>query len=192
VNVEAINEYLKLGEELDKHGLSTHDIGKLLNLLLNAREYQFDAKKISGKLRGIQRLEKKEKHLRGKCEIVRKQTAKYTNLLSLVEEIAALQISVDELIAFKIAINQATKMYNLPFVSATMRLIEDIIRYNKISDLKKELSALYFQKHTLDEACSRQSQSLGALAKIKRYGLSEDRILRLNSFLEENGIKSTS
>ena len=63
VTIEAINEYLKLGEELDKHGLFTHDIGKLLNLLLNAREYQFDAKKTLGKLRGIQRLEKKEKQL---------------------------------------------------------------------------------------------------------------------------------
>ena len=69
VAIEAVNEYLKLSDELDKHGLSTQDIGKLLNLLLNAREYQFDAKKISGKLRGIQRLEKKEKQLRGRCEI---------------------------------------------------------------------------------------------------------------------------
>ncbi|MFL6408970.1 MAG: hypothetical protein ACJ71F_18150, partial [Nitrososphaeraceae archaeon] len=63
VTIEAINEYLKLSEELDKHGLSAQDIDKLLNLLLNAKEYQFDVKKIAGKLRGIQRLEKKEKQL---------------------------------------------------------------------------------------------------------------------------------
>jgi hypothetical protein len=45
VTIEAINEYLKLSEELDKHGISTQDIGKLLNILLNAGEYQFDPKK---------------------------------------------------------------------------------------------------------------------------------------------------
>ena len=39
-------------EELDKHGLSAQDIDKLLNLLLNAKGYQFDVKKIAGKLRG--------------------------------------------------------------------------------------------------------------------------------------------
>jgi hypothetical protein len=63
VTIEAINEYLKLGEELDKHGLSAKDIDKLPNILLNAKEYQFDAKKIAGKLHGIQRLEKKKSSL---------------------------------------------------------------------------------------------------------------------------------
>jgi uncharacterized protein involved in propanediol utilization len=70
VTIEAINEYLKLSEELDKHGLSVKDTHKLLNLLLKAKEYQFDVKKIAGKLRGIQRLEKKEKQLRGRCVAV--------------------------------------------------------------------------------------------------------------------------
>jgi hypothetical protein len=45
-NIEAINEYLQLKEELDKHGISTQHINKLLNLLLNAKEYGFDSKKI--------------------------------------------------------------------------------------------------------------------------------------------------
>ncbi len=53
VTIVAMNEYLKLSEELEKHGLSAKDTDKVLNLLLNAREYQFDAKKIAGKLRGI-------------------------------------------------------------------------------------------------------------------------------------------
>jgi hypothetical protein len=44
VTIEAINEYLKLKEELDKHGLSTHDIHKLLTVLINAKKYGFDGK----------------------------------------------------------------------------------------------------------------------------------------------------
>jgi hypothetical protein len=134
-------------------------------------------------------LERKEKQLRSRCEIFTKQTAKYKSILPLVEEISALKIGVEDLIAFKIGINQAAKYYNLPFVSATMRLIEDIKTYNKINDLRKELSALYLQKHTLDEACSRQSQSLANLAKLKSYGLTDERILELNNLLESNGYK---
>ena len=41
----------------------------------------------------------------------------------------------------------------------------------------------------LDETCSRQSQSLVNLAKLKSYGLTEDRIIQLNNLLEDNGIK---
>jgi len=126
VTIEAINEYLKLCEELQKHGISAHDTDKLLNLLQNSREYQFDAKKISGKLRGIQRLEKKEKQLRGRCEIFTKQAAKYKNIVPLVEQIAALQIDINELIALKVAIIEAAKHYRLPPLAATLRLVEDI------------------------------------------------------------------
>ena len=57
--------------------------------------------------------------------------------------------------------------------------------------MEHELSALNLQKYALDQACSRQSQSLIALAKLKSYGLTEDRILELNNFLENNGYKDT-
>jgi hypothetical protein len=52
-------------------------------------------------------------------------------------------------LAFNIAIKEAAKHYNLPFVSATLRLIDDIRKYNKINGLKKELDALTLQKYTL-------------------------------------------
>jgi hypothetical protein len=48
VTIEAINEHLKLKEELNKHGLSIHNIDELLNLLLNAKDYGFQSKKIVG------------------------------------------------------------------------------------------------------------------------------------------------
>ena len=72
-----------------------------------------------------------------------------------------------------------------------MQLIEDIKTYNKINDLKKDLSALQLQKYILSEACSHQSQSLVNLAKLKSYGLTEDRTLELNNFLDNNGYKDT-
>jgi hypothetical protein len=72
-------------------------------------------------------------------------------------------------------------------LTATLRLIDDIKKYNKINGLKEELSTLYLQKYTLDQACSHQNQSLIALAKLKSHGITEDRILQLNNFLENNG-----
>jgi uncharacterized protein (UPF0335 family) len=46
VSIEAINEHLKLNEKLNEYNLSFHDIDKLLNVLVNAKENGFDAKKI--------------------------------------------------------------------------------------------------------------------------------------------------
>jgi uncharacterized protein (UPF0335 family) len=57
VAIEAINEHIKLNEELEKHGLSTGDIHKLLNVLINAKKYGFDGKEIASKLYDIKFLE---------------------------------------------------------------------------------------------------------------------------------------
>ena len=83
-------------------------------------------------------------------------------------------------------------MYNLPFVSATMRLIDDIKKYNKTNGLKKEIDALCLQKYALDKAYSSQSESLITLAILKSRGITEDRILEMHSLLENNGYKVSS
>ena len=53
VTIEAIEEHLELKEALNKHELSTDDIDKLVNLVLNAKENGFDSKKIVKELRSI-------------------------------------------------------------------------------------------------------------------------------------------
>lgn len=72
VTIDAINEHLKLKEELDKHGVSIQDVDKLLNLLVNVREFGFDSKLIVAKLRKMKRLDKKEKGLENNCTILAK------------------------------------------------------------------------------------------------------------------------
>jgi hypothetical protein len=42
VNIETINEHIRLNKKLNEHNLSFQDIDKLLNLLSNAKRYRFD------------------------------------------------------------------------------------------------------------------------------------------------------
>ena len=192
VNIEAINEHIQLNERLNERGLSTEDIEKLLNLIDNAKEFGFDGKKIVAKLRKIKRLDKKEERLRNNCEILSKQLTTYKEILPLTELVHSMNISGHELISFKVAVNEAAEQYGFPRSTAAFYVINNIRDYNKQGQLKKELSALYLHKFAINEACSRQSQSLIALAKLKSYGLTEDRLLQLNNFLENMGMKPSN
>ena len=139
VSIEAINEHIKLNEELEKHGLSTHDIHKLLSVLSNAKKYGFGGKEIAEKLWNIQELEWKEKELKDKCKKLSKRISKYKQIIPFTEEIATFGISINELLALEIGIKEAAKYYNLPYVSAAMQLIDDIKTLNKTNGLKLEL-----------------------------------------------------
>jgi hypothetical protein len=118
-----------------------------------------------------------------------KQATRYKEIIPLANLIWDLHIGKSELISFKIAVNEAAEIYGFTPSAAALHVINTLRDNNEKRQLKKELSALYLQKYAVDEACSRQSQSLVNLAKLKSYGLKEDRILQLNNFLENNGIK---
>jgi hypothetical protein len=135
--------------------------------LSNAKENGFDSKKIVRKLQSIERLEKRKNRAKKNYEMYSKLLRKCKDVLPLTEEIAELQIGVDELIALKTGINQAVKLYKLPPLAATLRLIEDINKYEKLGGLERELQRLSLQKFAIAESYARQSV---ALTKMQNQG----------------------
>jgi hypothetical protein len=114
---------------------------------------------------------------------------KHKETVPLAELIEAMRIGKNELISFKIAVNEAAEIYGLTPSAAVLHVINIIKKYNKKGQLQRELSSLYLQKYAVDEFCSRHSQAIMALTNLKSHGLTEDRILQLNSLLENNGYK---
>jgi hypothetical protein len=94
-------------------------------------------KKIVGKLKRIQRLEKKEDRLRHHCEVLLGQVKQCNKVLPLAQKIIAMNIDISELLAFDTAVNQIARQYNLPSPVAVFRLIRDIKDYNKMGGVKK-------------------------------------------------------
>ena len=48
-------------------------------------------------------------------------------------------IGIQELIGLEVEIKEAAKLYNLSFFKSTVRLVDDIKAYNRMSGLKREL-----------------------------------------------------
>jgi hypothetical protein len=71
-------------------------------------------------------------------------------------------------------------------------VINLIIDHNKKGQLKCELSELSFQKYAIDRFCSNRSQVVMALMNLQSHGITEERIILLNNFLESNGYKTRS
>jgi hypothetical protein len=192
IDIDTIDEYIILNEKLKEYDLSFHDIDKLLNVLVNVKENGFDGKKIVGKLRKIKRLEKKEEGLKNNCTVFAKQQAKYEEIIPLAELIHSMHISGRELMLFKVAVNEAVETYGLTPTSAALDVINLMKDHNKKGQLKRELYELNLQKYAIDRFCSSHSQVIMALMNLHSHGLTDDRILELNNFLEDSGYKTTS
>ena len=175
--IETIDEHIHLNEELSKHGLSTKNTTKLVNVIKNIEQQGFDTKKIVAKAVSIKSLKDSEKQLRNNCEMLAKRVGRYKQILPLAEKIVAMKISMVELLVFDDAVSCTAEQYNLPIPAAAFQIINDINDYNKLGGLKKQLATLRAQVYAVKEVCSHQYQAMVALVKLKSHGITEDQIL---------------
>jgi hypothetical protein len=89
--------------------------------------------------------------------------------------------------AFDTAVNEIARQYGLPPSVATFRLIRDIKDYNNMGGVKKELSRLCQQIFVVDRVWANQNKSMMTMINLQSRGITEDRILQLNTLLENNG-----
>jgi hypothetical protein len=187
VAIETIEEYILLNEELNKHGLSTKDVGKFVNVIKNMKQQGFNTKKNVAKAMSMKSLKDREKNLRNNCEMLAKRIDRYKQILPLTEKIVAMHIGIGELLALDAAVNDAAEQYNVPISTAAFQVINDIRDYNKLGGLKKQLAALCAQVHAVKEVCSHQNQAMVTLLKLQSCGITEQHILNLhNSLFEGN------
>jgi hypothetical protein len=171
MSIQAINEHIQLNEKLKEYNLSFQDIDKLLNVLVNAKEYGFDGKKIVAKLKKVQRLQNKEEKLKHHCEVLSQQVKECNNVLPLAQKILALNIDIKELLVFDTVVQEASKQYNLPPSVAAFRLFNEIRDYDKMGGLKKELNKLTTQVFAVKEICLRQNKSMLAMLNLQSRGI---------------------
>jgi hypothetical protein len=114
---------------------------------------------------------------------------KHKETVPLAELIEAMHIGKNELVSFKIAVNEAIETYRFTPSAAALHVINVIKDYNKRGQLEHELTELNFQKYAINRFCSSRSQLIMVLMNLRSHGITEDRILELNNFLENNGYK---
>jgi len=103
-----------------------------------------------------------------------------------------MHIGRSELISFTIAVNETAETYGITPSVAALDVINLIKDHNKKGQLKRELSELSLRKYAIDRFCSSRSQVIMALMNLKSHGITEERIILLNNFLESNGYKTSS
>jgi hypothetical protein len=98
-----------------------------------------------------------------------------------------MNIGIKELLVFDTVVNQIAKQYNLPPYVAALSLFNDIKGYEKIGGMKREISRLCQQIFVVNEVWTNQNRAMMAMLNLQSRGITEDQIIHVNNFLENNG-----
>jgi hypothetical protein len=186
VDVQTINEYSHLKEELSKHGLSSEDPTRLLLILRTIKQIGYDPRKIVAEFSNIKSRKRREKALQNNCKMLEERVAKCQSVLPLCEQIVRIRIGIGQLLAFHTAVSEKSEIHNLSMDRAAYRVMEDIQDYNKLGGIKKQLSDVSKNVFVMNQFLARQNKAVMSLVKLQSLGVTENQILSLHSILQKN------
>jgi hypothetical protein len=125
IDIQTLNNYKKLEEQLNSQHLSMAEPQMLLSVLHTIRQIGYNPHKVVRELARIKSLSKFKKELR----ILESRMAKYREILPLCQQIALFGIGFSELLAFHSAVTKKADTENTQVRAAAFQLLQDIEDY---------------------------------------------------------------
>ena len=180
VDIETINEFVRLKEHLTKYNLSLEDPTRLLSILQTIKQIGYEPQKIVAVFASMKSLRQKERQLKNNCKMFERRAERYQHILPSSEQFVSFGIGIDPLITFNILVTETAETCNVPISTAAFRVIKEIEDYRKIIGLKRELSRLAVQIYSMNEILGRKNKAVMALFNLQSRGVTEDQILYLS------------
>ena len=136
VDVQTIEGYEKLEEELQKYGLTMESPRKLISVLSSINQIGYDSLKIVKELARIKSL----KRLKNECKALESRITKYKEIIPLCEQIKRLGIRFSELAAFHTAVMKKGDLEKICYDTAAYALMDGIDTSDKLIDARKQLN----------------------------------------------------
>ena len=175
INIQTLNNYKKLEEQLNSQRLSMAEPQMLLSVLHAIRQIGYNPRKVVRELARIKSL--------SKLRALELRMAKYREILPLCQQIASFEIGFPEFLAFYSAVTKRADTENIQIHEAAFRLLQDIEDYNKLGDMKKHLYDTGMQIQMMNQIRARQNNTIMSLIRLQGYGLTDNEIINLNEFL---------
>jgi DNA repair exonuclease SbcCD ATPase subunit len=92
IDIQTVEEYKRLDEELEKYGFSMNSLQKLVSVLLKINQLGYDALKIVKEWARIKSLKQTERILNKNCTTLESRAARFREVLPMCEQVMRLGI----------------------------------------------------------------------------------------------------
>jgi len=187
VDIQTIEEYKKLEDELKTRHLSMEAPSKLVTVLDTIEEMGNDSQKIVTSLARIKSFRQTERRLKKNCRFWESRAAHYKEAFRMCERVVSNGIGISLVLALETAVIKKIEVDGVPASSAPYRIMQDIEDYNRLGGIKKQVSDMMMQIHLMKEFLGRQNDAIHTFMKLRLSGMAEDQILKTCRVIERDG-----
>ena len=192
--------YTDLSEELRKYGIPVHDISKLVKLVNNVRQYDYDVEKVINEFSNLEHLRLQRKNLEESILFLedtnrklQEQRAgnevfvnKHNQLINIYEHLEAMKFGIKELWFLRDTVMEIARENDIHHEEAVKKFLSDVeLQYNnklgfqsKIDSLRSEVNRLRMELLSLPLVAPK-------LVKLTQSGVSEQDIINIAAVFEK-------
>jgi hypothetical protein len=175
IDIQTIEEYKRLKEELKKYGLGPPN--KLVSVLQSFSEMGYDSEKIITTYVRIKSLRQTVRNLSKGCRILESRAARYEEILPLCEQIDSFGMGFPELVVFRSAVLRVAEMENLSYGDAAYVLMSRIDTQGKVAYMEKQLNDTMTKIQVVNIVSASQNEAMMAVARLQFQGITENQIV---------------
>ena len=192
--------YTDLSEELRKYGIAVHDISKLVKLVNNIRQYDYDVEKVINEFSNLERIRLQRKNLQETILFLentnrnlQEQRAgnevfvnKHNQLINIYNHLEAMKFGIKELWFLRDTVMEIARENDIHHEEAVKKFLSDVeLQYNnklgfqsKIESLRSEVNRLRVELLSLPLVGPK-------LVKLTQSGVSEQDIINIAAVFEK-------
>ena len=192
--------YTDLSEELRKYGIPVHDISKLVKLVNNIRQYDYDVEKVINEFSNLERLRLERKNLEETILFLentnrnlQEQRAgnevfvnKHNQIINIYNHLEAMRFGIKELWFLRDTVMEIARENDISPEEAVRKFLSDVeLQYNnklgfqsKIESLRSEVNRLRVELLSLPLVGPK-------LVKLTQSGVSEQDIINIAAIFEK-------
>jgi transcriptional regulator with XRE-family HTH domain len=187
---ELLEKYAQMKAEMRRYGIGPEDPKQFSKLIQTLQRDNYDCAKILSAFSEIEdakRLRQEVDHDRQNLD-ARLEEVKDT--LPFAEQLLQYGVGINEVVAFKLAVDEKTDTESISTGAAAYRVIEELRDYSRLGGLKKEQNRLQQQIFMSNMIMTTRQQTFVSLMRLQALGVTDMEIKNMARLMDFDSILS--
>jgi hypothetical protein len=185
-----MEEYAQMKAEMRRYGIGPEDPNQFSRLIQTLQRDNYDCAKILSAFVEIDDTKKLRQDVDHDRQNLDARLEEVKDTLPLAEQLLQYGIGINEVMAFKLAVDEKADMERISRGAAAYKVIEEIRDYSQLGGLKKEQNRLQQQIFMLNVIMTSRQQTFASLMRLQALGVTDMEIRNMARVMDFDSILS--
>ena len=185
-----VEEYAEMKVEMRRYGIGPEDPKQFSRLIQTSQRNNYDCAKILNAFADIEDTKKLRQEVDHDRQNLEARLEEVKDPLPFAEQLLQSGVGINEVVAFKLAVDEKADMESISRGAAAYIVIEEIRDYSQLGGLKKEQNRLQQQIFMLNMIMTTREQALVSLMRLQALGVTDMEIKNMAHLMDFDSILS--